>query len=90
MEWLTIEYVQMDNFISTPKQEDDNGLVTAQWTYGNHLKEGKKVAKDPVKAVRYYEMAAKQGEARGHVYYAICLENGEGVTHSKRGSRLHV
>jgi TPR repeat protein len=62
------------------KQDADRGDSSAQFNYGNCLKNGKGVSKDLKEAARYYKMSADQGNAHGQNNYGDCLRNGEGVS----------
>lgn len=57
----------------------ESGDAEAQCNLGYCYQKGNGVAKDPAKAVEWYQKAAAQGYVRAQVNLGVCYEDGEGV-----------
>jgi TPR repeat protein len=69
------------SFAQNLKIVADQGIVAAQYNYGNCLHEGEGVGIgiDFRGAAHYFKLAANQGDAVAQYNYGICLHSGEGV-----------
>lgn len=68
--------------IETLIENANTGSPKAQVEYGKLLQSGVRIGKNEKEAARYYEMAARQGDARGECSLGICYYHGVGVTQS--------